>query len=347
MRQIMRLAKWDVIKLRRRRLPWVFLVLILMVALLQLWSTYEWYNGVDIGMTDVPSGPQSTEGEHPTISVSCLDIRDGLVESRLSGIQPEYRQAALREVESLRDRCPEVLVKYDLLRMNFYGAAILPGSLTFGVKVFSDLGYLFVMILAAMSMGVEYTWGTARQVIAKGCGRGRFLMAKALSLMAVTGIGHLVVLGVFGVISLAISFALTDAEIANDATRWLMAGVYVFKSMYLMLPYIALGMFFAILTSSASSGIVVSVVFYITEAMLSGILGMYLGPDWARFLISGNASLWMADSDLPALNNPTAIYDYIGNFLSTFMPILAYIVVFGCASLWLFQRRDLRPSTGG
>lgn len=347
MRKILCLAHWEVIKLRRRRLPWVFLAFIVLSSQLRLLTEYQMYSNVDPGRIEVQAGPGNEEGEHPTISISCLDIRDGLVESRLSGIQTEYRQAALQEVESLRDRCPGILGMYDLAQKNFLNNATLPASLSFGISMFGTLGYVFVMILAAMAMGVEYTWGTARQVLAKGCGRGRFLAAKILGLMAVVGIGHVVVILFMGISSLIISYTLAGTGVTTDAIQWLRPGVDVIKSMYMMLPYIVLGAFFAILTSSASSGIVISVVFFIGESMLRWIIGSYLGPDATRILISVNTPLWMASLDLPAWDDPSAVYEYMKNFLSTFLPILAYIVVFGGASVWLFKRRDLRPSMGG
>ena len=347
MRKILCLAGWDVIKLRRRWVPWLFLGFIVLSSQLRLLTEYQMYSNVDAGRIEVQAGPGNEQGEHPTISISCLDIRDGAVESKLSGMQNEYRKKALQEIESLGEQCPGILGMYDLARNNFLINATPPGSLSFGIGIFGNLGYVFVMILAAMAMGVEYTWGTARQVIAKGCGRGRFLAAKTLALLAVVGIGHLVVILCMGMSSLIISYTMTDTGITTDTSQWFRAGADVIKSMYLMLPYIILGMFFAILTSSASSGVVISVVFFLGESFLGWIIGIYLGQDTARILISVNTPLWMASPGVPALDDPSAIYDYISNFLSTFLPLLAYIVVFGCASLWLFQRRDLRPSTGG
>ncbi len=346
-RQILNLARWDVIKLRRRWMPWVFLAFIVLSSQLRLLTEYEMYSNVDPGRIEVQAGPGDEEGEHPTIGISCLDIQDGTVESRLSGIESEYRNKALQEIESLSERCPGTLAMYDTARKIFLNNAALPGSLSFGISMFGTMGYVFVMILAATAMGVEYTWGTARQVLVKGCGRGRFLVAKTLALVAVVGIGHLVVILSMGISSLIISFSMADIGITTDAIQWLRAGADAIKSMYMMLPYIILGMFFAILTSSASSGIVISVVFFIGESILRWIIGSYLGPDAARILISVNTPLWMASLEFPALDDPSAIYNYIRDFLSTFLPILAYIIVFGSTSLWLFHRRDLRPSTGG
>lgn len=345
-RKILNLARWDVIELRRRWMPWVFLAFIVLNSQLWLWDTYGRYRNVDIGRVEIRTGSTDAEGGYPKLDISCLDVREGMVESRLSGVQGEYRQVALQEIESLKERCPDILENYDLTLQVFHHDAILPSSLSFGRVTLAVLGYLFVMVLAAMAMGNEYTWGTARQVLAKGCGRGTFLAAKVLSLMAVVAIGYLVVMLGTGTSSLVISYALTDTGISTDPVQWLKVGVYFFQTMYAMLPYVMLGMFFAILTTSASSGIVISVVFFLIEVILKQVIAGSLGPDAARILISVNVSMWLGNADLPEFNDPSEIYNYLMFIMSAFLPILAYIVVFGGASLWLFHRRDVRPSKG-
>ncbi len=347
MRQILNLARWDVIKLRRRWMPWVFLAFIVLNSQLWLWDTYGSYRNVDVGRIEIRAGSPDAEGGYPKIDISCLDVREGVVESRLSSVQGEYRQVALQEIESLKERCPDILKNYDSTLQIFHDDAILPGSLSFGRVTLAVLGNVFVMVLAALAMGVEYTWGTAWQVLSKGCGRGTFLAAKILSLMTVVAAGYLVVMLGTGTSSLVISYAMTDTGISTDPVQWLKVGIYFLQTMYAMLPYVMLGMFFAILTTSASSGIVISVVFFLIEVILRQVIGANLGPDAARILISVNVSMWLGGPDLPEFNDPSAIYNYLMFYTSASLPILAYIVVFGGASLWLFHRRDMRPSKSG
>ena len=346
MLKILNLARWDIIKLRRRWMPWVFLAFIVLNSQLWLWDSYGRYQNVDVGRVEIRTGPSNADGAYPKIDISCLDVREGTVESRLSSVRGEYRQVALQEIESLKERCPDILENYDLALQVFHNDAILPGSLSFGRVTMTVLGCLFVMVLAAMTMGYEYTWGTARQVLAKGCGRGTFLAAKIVSLMTVVAICYLVIMLGSGISSLVISYALTDTGISTDPVQWLKVGVYFFQTMYAMLPYVMLGMFFAILTTSASSGITISVVFFLIDVILRQVIAGSLGPDAARFLISVSVSMWMGNTDLPELSDLSAIYNYLRVFISVFLPILAYIVVFGGASLWLFHRRDMRPSKG-
>lgn len=346
MRKILNLARWDVIKLRRRWMPWMFLAFIVLNSQLWLWDTYSKYRNVDVGRIEIRTGSPDAESGYSTIYISCLDVREGVVESRLLGVQGEYRQVALREIDSLKERCPDILKNYDSTLQVFHNDAILPSSLSFGRVTLGVLGNLFVMVLAAMAVGVEYTWGTARQVLAKGCGREEFLVSKILALMTVIAIGYLIVMLGTGMSSLVISYALTDIGISTDTVLWLKAGISFFKTMYAMIPYIMLGMFFAILTSSASSGVVIAVVFFLIEVILRPVIGASLGLDAVRILISFNVGQWLQNLDLPGFNDPSAVYNYFRFYMSAFLPILAYVVAFGGASLWLFRRRDMRPSKG-
>ncbi len=343
-RKTLNLARWDVIKLRRRWMPWVFLAFIVLNSQLWLWDTYGSYMNVDIGHVEIRTGPQDAKGGYPKIDLTCLDVREGSVETKLSGVQGEYRQVALQEVESLKERCPDILENYDQALQIFHNDAILPGSLSFGRVTLAVLGCLFVMVLAAMAMGNEYTWGTARQVLAKGCGRGTFIAAKILSLMALVAICYLVVMLGTGTSSLVISYALTDTGVSTDPVQWFKVGFYFIQTMYAMLPYVMLGIFFAILTTSASSGIVISIVYFLIEVILRQVLAGTLGPDAARMLLSVNVAMWLGNPDLPEFNDPSAVYNYLRGSMASFFSILAYIVVFGAASLWLFHRRDVRPS---
>ena len=343
-RKTLNLARWDVIKLRRRWMPWVFLAFIVLNSQLWLWDTYGSYRNVDIGHVKIRTGPQDAEGGYPNIDLTCLDVREGSVETKLSGVQGEYRQVALQEVESLKERCPDILENYDQALQTFHNDAILPGSLSFGRVTLAVLGCLFVMVLAAMATGNEYSWGTARQVLAMGCGRGTFIAAKILSLMALVAICYLVVMLGTGTSSLVISNALTDTGVSTDPVQWFMVGFYFIQTMYAMLPYVMLGMFFAILTTSASSGIVISIVYFLIEVISRQVLAGTLGPDAARMLLSVNVAMWLGNADLPEFNDPSAIYNYLRGYIASFFSILAYIVVFGAASLWLFHRRDVRPS---
>ena len=85
--KILNLARWDMIKLRRRWMPWVFLTFIVLNSQLWLWDTYGTYRNVDVGRVEIRMGPSNAEGGYPKLDISCLDVREGTVESMLSGVQ--------------------------------------------------------------------------------------------------------------------------------------------------------------------------------------------------------------------------------------------------------------------
>ena len=74
--QVLRLTRWEWFKLRRRWLPWILLVIIVVIAQSFLWSTY-----ISYGTTDFPGGYSlHEEGE------SVLDpTRKGVVPDHRGG----------------------------------------------------------------------------------------------------------------------------------------------------------------------------------------------------------------------------------------------------------------------
>ncbi len=343
-KQVLRLTSWDVSKLRRRWPPWILLVFIVLLSQLNLWESYFAYQHAETGRVRVSTGLKAADGKQPAISISCLDIRDGKVESKLMGLKGEFREVALQEVETLRERCPDILKKYEWEQTRFNEKAIIPNSLSSSLTIFAELRYVFIMILAALTTGEEYSWGTVRQVLARGCGRRRFLAIKVLSLMAVTAFGHMVILSVVGISSIVISISLTDTGIVTDAASWVKVAVSYCKSIYAMLPYVILGMFFSVVTSSASSGIVLAILFFIGELLLRWITFLNVGSDAARFFISASTTEWMKVLELPAFDNLSAVSAFLNFHLYSFLVILAYIIGFGGTASWLFHRRDMHSS---
>ncbi len=345
-KHVLRVTRWELSKLRRRRMTWISLAFIVLVSQHALWDSYIQYRHAGIGRVDIPVGPEAADGNQPTISISCLDIRDGEVESRLTGLETEHRGPVLKEIETLKKRCPEILRKYELVRARFNENAIVPNCLSNSMVVFSWVGYVFVMILAALSMGEEYSWGTARQILARGCGRGRFLAIKFVSLTAATAFGHMVVLTVAGIGSIVLSITLTDTGIVTDAVPWFKVLISFCKSIYAMLPFIMLGIFFAVLFYSASSGVVFVILFFLVELFLRWIVFLNAGHDAAGFFLSASTTEWMKALEFPAFDSPSAVTAFLEFYLDPFLVILTYLVGFAGTTFWLFQRRDLQSSPG-
>ena len=130
--------------------------------------------------------------------------------------------------------------------------------------------------------------------------------------------------------------------------KWSDAGITFVKAVYALAPYIALGTFLAVLMQSSSISISISLGYYVVEQIVTPLLR--LNDSLAKitdYILGGSVGNWM-DSALvvievsgegPAIDQPDA--------LQAFLVILAYTVVLGAASYWIFQRRDVGGAKGG
>ena len=151
-----------------------------------------------------------------------------------------------------------------------------PTSLANGFIAGRGFGGILVMILAASLIGSEYGWGALRTVLTKGTGRWPLLASKLL-LLAGLSVGALVVataaLGVSSVIALT---TLNTDWIAASAD-WSGLGIGFGKAVYGMLPYVALAVFAAVVTSSTAAAIGISLSYWFAESILVGVLMQF---DW-------------------------------------------------------------------
>lgn len=84
---------------------------------------------------------------------------------------------------------PPEFTEFDLaslviLPQDYHQAAILPGVFE-RARLSYDWLNVFEILLAALTVGQEFTWGTMRTVLARGTGRIRFLIAKFMALAAI------------------------------------------------------------------------------------------------------------------------------------------------------------------
>ena len=132
-----------------------------------------------------------------------------------------------------------------------------PTSLTNGLIVAHGFGGILLMILAASLIGSEYGWGTLRTVLTKGTGRWSLLTAKLL-LLAGLSVGVLIVATASVAVSSAIALATLDASWVSSSADWSGLGIGFGKAIYGMLPYVALAVFAAVVTSSSGAAISIS-----------------------------------------------------------------------------------------
>ena len=100
MGQALRLTRWEWFKLRRRWMPWILLVPLLLIPQIWLWAEFFAYR--NINYYDAPS-LYFRAGENDSLSFSCAELDDGTVADRLATLPEEYRQEGMESVARLRE----------------------------------------------------------------------------------------------------------------------------------------------------------------------------------------------------------------------------------------------------
>ena len=350
---VARLTVWEWYKLRRRWMPYILAAVAVLLTQLLMWLGYSAYHSDT--MQQVFSGGSSSygfstevDGELVEISVSCVDLVNGRMPENLDRLPEEERQNFLADMERFRDEsCTETNP-----REAFREAFVMPDSITGAVEASIFVGPILIMVLAVSSIGAEYGLGTLRTTLTRGTGRWQ-LMTSRMVLLVLAAAAGLLVVAAAAAIGSAVAAVIPPAEDGGiaDLGEWSDAAVMFGKAVYSLAPYIALGIFLAVLTQSTGTGLAASLGYYVVELIVVPIIGNYERVEWIRDAIIGhNVTAWLqtgfveVEVDLDegaqaAANQPDT--------LQAFLVILAYIVVLGAAAFTLFLRRDITGAKGG
>lgn len=142
------------------------------------------------------------------------------------------------------------------------------------VRVFSGI---FMLILAAHVVGLEYQHGTIRVLLARGVGRLRLLGAKVAALALV----GLLVMTLESLIELAFTWGLTLAD-AQGAQPWRVLGPEYWADLRIYLFYLALNMVVTMLLGVAASvvgrslafGLAVGLSWFAVDNLLTIVLSL-------------------------------------------------------------------------
>ena len=296
---VLSLTRWEWFKLRRRRMPWILLVISVLLLQITFWGAY----------------------------------------------------AVLRvgEAVTLGDGGSTASVGGDFLEVLAF-----PNNAIIGLVVAHGFGVILIMILAASLTGTEYGWGTVRTVLTRGAGRWPLLASK-LILVALLGAAALVV----GTASLAISSFI--ASLTLEGSSWIAASAewgevarMFGKTVFGLLPYVALAVFFAVLTSSSGAAIGLSLGYAVAEGIVVGILAAF---DWfervSGFILGPAVEAWLGTTgDVLFSGGGDASFGYAPldalqpDALQGFLVSLAYIFILSGLAFWIFQRRDIAGAKG-
>jgi hypothetical protein len=148
-----------------------------------------------------------------------------------------------------------------------------PGAYSLMAQFAFALGGVLAIVYAAAFTGADWNWGVVRNVIARGEGRARYLVAKAAALAILLAIGTLIVFLFAFLMTFVTAFAY-GVPIASPLRG---NGVFDFLANFalgypVVLERAALGFAVAVVLRSQLAGAVVGVVLYVGEGILTTIL---------------------------------------------------------------------------
>ena len=348
---VARLAAWEWYKLQRRWMPYVLLGVAVLLTQLFLWLGYSAYHNETLQA--VFSGGSSSygysaevDGETVEVSVSCIDIVNGRMPPNIDQLPEDDRQSFLADMERFgAESCAGTEA-----RDTFRGSFVMPDAITGAVQGALFIAPILVMILAVSAVGSEYGLGTLRTTLTRGTGRWQFLSSKfaLLVLFAAALLLAVAAAAAVGAVLVAVIPPGEDGGIA-DSGKWSHAAIMFGKGVYALAPYIALGVFLAVLTQSTGMGLAASMGYYVVELIVVPILGNYDRVEGVRdFVLGHNLNAWMATAFVEVdLDTGAAEAANQPDTLQAFLVLLAYVVVLGAAAFLLFQRRDITGAKGG
>ena len=226
-----------------------------------------------------------------------------------------------------------------------YANFTLPGSIPGVLGLAHSIGILLILILTASVLGTEYRWRTLRSILARGTGRWQYLASKVMLLILVAGGSLLVVMAVTAMSSLIAGALAGDAPTGSAAQRDGSMCQSPSAKPGSPSPYIALAVFFTVLTTSSAAGMAISLVYYHAESI---VVAVFLSVStWsetvASYMLGRNASALMAAGDRTLVIN-FAVGGTFGTYpsaLHAFLVLTAYTLALGGLAVWIFRRRDL------
>lgn len=219
----------------------------------------------------------------------------------------------------------------------------LPGTLPRTAEFVYIFGSIMLAILAASTIGSEYSWGTLRPMLATGVPRGRFLAAKLIALAIAAALFAALPLLMNAILALPIA-AWNDLPLLSGTldAAWIgdLAAI-VGRTYLLALVPMTIAFFVALVARSQAAGIGAALGLMIGEQIV-GVLLYTLDQPWTR-----------AVADLLPGRNSQALLNYNG-FGAIVVPpgsldeqrAILILIVYGVVALAIatlvFRRRDVR-----
>lgn len=217
----------------------------------------------------------------------------------------------------------------------------------FGLSVVSGFGTVLLIVLTASVFGSEFGWGTLRAILALGAGRARFLLAKYLTLVlyatVFTTVGAVAALAGSEIVSRVASL---DRALPADFAPQL--ALSIARTVFTIVPYIALAALVAVWSKSAGAGTAIGLVVYFAEGIVMSLL-VGFNRDYATV---ANFGLSRNVTSITDLSRTTHAAGAGAPSLAAALPdagqaalvLLGYIAVFVGLTMWRFRARDVTSS---
>ena len=248
-----RLIGVEFFKLKRRWLPYILLIVLLLSVVLAIMGAYFSYRSWE---------------DHPDTQI--IDGPDITIIAPTSGVPGEEPDITII--------APGGGIPTTMIEM-WKEQLVLPTSMEGVFSYIQGIGSFLAIILAASVVGTEYRWGTLRQILIKGTGRPRFLGAKVLALAIV------VMAGVIIAVIVGFIIGIITTILVEGGVNWDFLSINYIGSLFasmgrtlLMLGvYLLLAFFFTTLLRSSISGMAIGLVFIIAESVIIAILSNSTG----------------------------------------------------------------------
>ncbi|HSW57573.1 MAG TPA: ABC transporter permease subunit [Dehalococcoidales bacterium] len=218
-------------------------------------------------------------------------------------------------------------------------------SIPFSLSMLSSFGAVMAVILIASTVGNEYNWRTLRIALISGKGRVQLLAAKIISVA--------VVVIILVAVSLAVGFIMsiiTNAWAGNSLDFSFFTASYgwsqflqFWRTLFIILPFMMMGLLFAVIGRSAMPGIAVGVGILFLEPILTPLMRAAGGwvAEIPSYLFSANVNAINALSNLPRVFRFGGGSQQAPSTIEAYLVLGAYVVVFTAVAFYLFRKRDV------
>ena len=227
-------------------------------------------------------------------------------------------------------------------------ALFLRETVPFGLQIIWFFWGLLAVVLASGVTGSEYGWGTIRTLLMCSRSRLAFFVAKLLAILAFTVTGALLGLAAAIVTSTIITLRSGGADFSFVTADYMRDAATTFlRTIFTILPYLALAVFFSTLGRSTLAGVAAALGWRFLEGLIATLLTL-AGGRWAEipdYLLRSNVASIQFSAPLTrnltrALGADDDAFTNLPSVEHAVIVLLAYIAVLVLASAVVFQRRD-------